>query len=92
MHLWLFLLGELTDVCLVAIALYTAHLGQIGGAGDVVFVRLVQSLLDIGILRGIKARIESRVERAFLHGIGQGRHLVRSGGHDRHFYAVNIRI
>ena len=69
MHLWLFLLCELTDVCLVAIALYTAHLGKIGGAGDVVFVRLVQSLLDIGILRGIKARIESRVERAFLHGI-----------------------
>ena len=69
MHLWLFLLGELTDVCLVAIALYTAHLGKIGGARDVVFVRLVQSLLDIGILRGIKARIESRVERAFLHGI-----------------------
>lgn len=69
MHLWLFLLCELTDVCLVAIALYTVHLGKIGGAGDVVFVRLVQSLLDIGILRGIKARIESRVERAFLHGI-----------------------
>ena len=37
-HLWLFLLGELTDVYLVAIALYTAHLGQIGGAGDVAHV------------------------------------------------------